>query len=309
MGERRRRAPPTPPPAIDPESNEPLYTVDARPPRHVARAADRGATRPPGADRGGSAGPDRAGAAAGRRARRRGRGCGARCAGGALGRRRRAGTGGGGSRSRRSAPPRVSRTRSSRCGRRRPPSGSELWPRRRPSSPACGPSWRSCGPRSAPRASSSGSAGAPTTPAAHKKEAERDRRLGAASDRATRASRSLARLDEPLPRDARHSQPATRWSRRSSGVRGTIAEIVGDEATVLGRGGLRIRGAARPASARSRRTPADRPDQPAVTVRAMIQNDLPGRDRPSRPHGRRRHARRSATSSTRRRSRAGPRCA
>ena len=61
----------------------------------------------------------------------------------------------------------------------------------------------------------------------------------------------------------------------SLGVRGTIAEIVGDEATVLGRGGLRVR------------VPLDRlvpdrdasrdagPAEPAVTVRAMVQNDLP----------------------------------
>ena len=116
--------------------------------------------------------------------------------------------------------------------------------------------------------------GRATTPVAQKKEAERDRRLGAASDRVVRASRSLARLDEPLPLTAplAAGDPVVA---AGLGVRGTITEIVGDEATVLGRGGLRVR------------VPVDRllPDRhaeltedpagPAVTVRAMIQNDLP----------------------------------
>ena len=91
------------------------------------------------------------------------------------------------------------------------------------------------------------------------------------------------------------------------GVRGTIAEVVGDEATVLGRGGLRIR------------VPLDRlrpdrdgatriePAEPAVTVRAMIQNDLPD-EIDLRGRTARRRGRRCATSSTRRRSRAGSRC-
>jgi len=59
------------------------------------------------------------------------------------------------------------------------------------------------------------------------------------------------------------------------GVRGTIAEIAGDEATVLGRGGLRIRVPV----TRLRPDPdatGDRgPPTPAVTVRAMVHNDLP----------------------------------
>ena len=82
--------------------------------------------------------------------------------------------------------------------------------------------------------------GRATTPAAQKKEAERDRRLGAASDRAVRASRSLARLDEPLPLTAplAAGDPVVA---AGLGVRGTITEIVGDEATVLGSGGLRVR--------------------------------------------------------------------
>ncbi len=116
--------------------------------------------------------------------------------------------------------------------------------------------------------------GRATTPTAQKKEAERDRKLGAASDRAVRTSRSLSRLDEPLALTAPLAigDPVVA---ADIGVRGTIAEIVGGEATVLGRGGLRVR------------VPVDRllPDRhaeltedpagPAVTVRAMIQNDLP----------------------------------
>jgi DNA mismatch repair protein MutS2 len=116
--------------------------------------------------------------------------------------------------------------------------------------------------------------GRATTPAAQKKEAERDRKLGAASDRAARAARSLSRLDEPLALTAPLAIGDTVVA-ADIGVRGTIAEIVDDEATVLGRGGLRVR------------VPVDRllPDrhasdaeglpESAVTVRAMIQNDLP----------------------------------
>ena len=116
--------------------------------------------------------------------------------------------------------------------------------------------------------------GLAATPAAKRKEAERDRKLGAASERAGRASRALSRLDEPLALTAPLAvgDPVVA---AEIGVRGTIAEIVGDEATVLGRGGLRVR------------VPVDRllPDRhagltedpvgPAVTGRAMIQNDLP----------------------------------
>ena len=116
--------------------------------------------------------------------------------------------------------------------------------------------------------------GRAATPVAQKKEAERDRRLGAASTRAVRASRSLARLDEPLPLTAplAAGDPVVA---PSIGVRGTITEIVGDEATVLGRGGLRVRVPRRSPDPRPRRRArrTSRP-QPAVTVRAMAQPDL-----------------------------------
>ena len=116
--------------------------------------------------------------------------------------------------------------------------------------------------------------GRAATPAAQKKEAERDRRLGAASDRAVRASRSLARLDEPLALTAplAAGDPVVA---PDLGVRGTIAEIVAGEATVLGRGGLRIRVPLDRLRPDRDVTPADQPAEPAVTVRAMIQNDLP----------------------------------
>ena len=125
--------------------------------------------------------------------------------------------------------------------------------------------------------------GRATTPAAQKKEAERDRKLGAASERAARASRSLSRLDEPMPLTAplAAGDPVVA---AELGVRGTIAEVVGDEATVLGSGGLRIR------------VPLDRlrPDRDAGRAEAPAgagrdrQGDgperPPRRDRPSRPH-------------------------
>jgi len=116
--------------------------------------------------------------------------------------------------------------------------------------------------------------GRATTPAAQKKEAERDRKLGAATERAVRASRSLSRLDEPLALTAplAAGDPVVA---ADIGVRGTIAEIVGDEATVLGRGGLRVRVPVDRLLPDRHAEPTDDPAGPAVTVRAMIQNDLP----------------------------------
>ena len=116
--------------------------------------------------------------------------------------------------------------------------------------------------------------GRAATPVAQKKEAERDRRLGAASDRATRASRSLARLDEPVQVTAplAAGDPVVA---AELGVRGTIAEVVGDEATVLGRGGLRIRVPLDRLRPDRDGANADQPPESPVTIRAMIQNDLP----------------------------------
>ena len=115
--------------------------------------------------------------------------------------------------------------------------------------------------------------GRAATPVAQKKEAERDRKLGAASTRAVRASRSLARLDEPLPLTTplAAGDPVVA---PSIGVRGTITEIVGDEATVLGRGGLRVRVPVDRLIPDRDAGQTDEPAQAAVTVRAMAQPDL-----------------------------------
>jgi DNA mismatch repair protein MutS2 len=78
------------------------------------------------------------------------------------------------------------------------------------------------------------------TAGATRAERERDRRLGAASDRSTRARHALARADTPLEQTAPLAvgDPVVA---PTVGVRGTVTEIVGDEATVLGPGGLRVR--------------------------------------------------------------------
>ena len=81
--------------------------------------------------------------------------------------------------------------------------------------------------------------GRTATPDQQQKEKERIR-LGAASERASRAARSMARLDEPGPSPGPLGvgDPVVA---PALGVRGTISEIVGDEAIVLGSGGLRVR--------------------------------------------------------------------
>jgi DNA mismatch repair protein MutS2 len=116
--------------------------------------------------------------------------------------------------------------------------------------------------------------GRATTPAAHEKERERDRRLGAASDRAARAEQTLVRFDEPLPLTAplAAGDPVVA---AALGVRGTIAEIAGDEATVVGSGGLRVRVPLDRLRPDRDATRDQEPPAPAVTVRAMIQTDLP----------------------------------
>ena len=116
--------------------------------------------------------------------------------------------------------------------------------------------------------------GRATTPAAQRKEQERDRRLGEASERAGRAERALARFDEPLPLTAplAAGDPVIA---AALGVRGTIAEIAGDEATVIGSGGLRVRvplARLQPDRERGNRTNVRSRQSPC---RAMIQNDLP----------------------------------
>jgi DNA mismatch repair protein MutS2 len=71
-------------------------------------------------------------------------------------------------------------------------------------------------------------------------ERERDRRLGAASTRATRAEETLRDLERPLALNAPLA-PGDPVEAPQLGVRGTIATIDGDQAEVIGRGGLRVR--------------------------------------------------------------------
>ncbi len=112
-----------------------------------------------------------------------------------------------------------------------------------------------------------------TTPKALAKERERDRRLGAASERAARAGRALRELDEPLPVTVPLG-PGDPVVAPALGVRGTIAEIAKGEAVVTGRGGLRVRiplarlQPDRDAAAR------DAPESP-VTIRAPAPTDAP----------------------------------
>jgi DNA mismatch repair protein MutS2 len=71
-------------------------------------------------------------------------------------------------------------------------------------------------------------------------ERERDRRLGAASERATRTEEAIRALDRPLPAAGPLAE-GDPVQARDLGVRGTIAAIEDNEAEVLGRGGTRIR--------------------------------------------------------------------
>ena len=112
---------------------------------------------------------------------------------------------------------------------------------------------------------------AASTPRAIAKERERDRRLGAVSERVARAGRVLDAADEPLettsPLAAGDPVVAP-----ALGVRGTIAEIVRGEAVVVGRGGLRVRvplERLRP----DRDGRADEPVEQAVTIRAPAPTD------------------------------------
>jgi DNA mismatch repair protein MutS2 len=100
-------------------------------------------------------------------------------------------------------------------------------------------------------------------------EAERDRRLGAAADRAARAERSLRTL-EPIPLTA-PLEAGDPVEAPDVGVRGTIVAIEGDEAEVIGAGGLRVRiplARLRPSAQRSA------PQEPAVRVTATARGDV-----------------------------------
>ena len=147
-----------------------------------------------------------------------------------------------------------------------------------------------------------------TAGAASRAERERDRRLGAASERATKAEQQIRSLDQPLALQAPLA-PGDPVEAPALGVRGTIAAIEGDEAEVVG--------AARPpdpdpASRGSCPTPAAAPEtsepEPAVRVVASASGDVSD-ELDVRGRARRRRARRCARSSTTRRSPASRSCA
>jgi DNA mismatch repair protein MutS2 len=79
-----------------------------------------------------------------------------------------------------------------------------------------------------------------TSPAADAAERERDRRLGAAAERALHAEHALHELDEPMPIQMPLS-PGDPVVAIELGVRGTITTIEQGEAEVIGTGGLRVR--------------------------------------------------------------------
>jgi DNA mismatch repair protein MutS2 len=99
---------------------------------------------------------------------------------------------------------------------------------------------------------------------ARRDEPARDRRLGRATEHATRAEQELRRLDEPLPAAAALSvgDPV---EARDLGIRGTIVGIDGDEAEVAGTAGQRVRialGRLSPSRVR------EEPVAPVVSVRS-----------------------------------------
>lgn len=104
-------------------------------------------------------------------------------------------------------------------------------------------------------------------------ERERDRRLGAADERASRARRAIEEVDEPVPQRGplRVGDPVVA---PMVGVRGIVTEVQGDEATVAGAGGLRVRiplARLRP----DRDAVRAAPSEPGVTVPPLAPADAP----------------------------------
>jgi len=101
-------------------------------------------------------------------------------------------------------------------------------------------------------------------------ERERDRRLGAASERAARAETAIRGLAQPLslraPLAAGDPVEAP-----GLGIRGTVAAVEGDEAEVIGSGGLRVR----VPLARLRPDVRVEPSEPAVRVVVSARGDVP----------------------------------
>ena len=104
-------------------------------------------------------------------------------------------------------------------------------------------------------------------------EGERDRHLGAASERSVRAAQALRSLHEPLPLTGPLAE-GDPVEAHELGVRGTIVAIDGEDAEVAGSGGLRIRVPlvrlrpdAQPATTE--------PLEPSVRVVAAARGDVP----------------------------------
>ena len=104
-------------------------------------------------------------------------------------------------------------------------------------------------------------------------ERERDRRLGAAAERATRAERALRAVEDiPLHAPLAAGDPV---EAPAIGVRGTIAAVEGDEAEVVGPGGLRVRIPVARLRPDARATPArGAAPEPAVRVVANARGDV-----------------------------------
>ena len=105
-------------------------------------------------------------------------------------------------------------------------------------------------------------------------EPERDRRLGAASDRAARAERAIRALDEPLPLTGPLA-PGDPVEAPTLGVHGTIAAIEGDEAEVVGSAGHRLRvPLARLRPSRQREPEAETPVRVVAAARSDVSDEL-----------------------------------
>ncbi|MHB1242585.1 MAG: Smr/MutS family protein, partial [Gaiellaceae bacterium] len=105
-------------------------------------------------------------------------------------------------------------------------------------------------------------------------EPERDRRLGAATERASRAERAISSLDEPLPVTGplAAGDPV---EAPSLGVHGTIAAIEGDEAEVVGAAGHRLRiPLARLRPSRQREPEAETPVRVVAAARSDMTDEL-----------------------------------
>jgi DNA mismatch repair protein MutS2 len=110
-----------------------------------------------------------------------------------------------------------------------------------------------------------------STPAAAR---ERDRRLGAASDRAELAERAIRALDEPLA-PAGPLAAGDPVEAPALGVHGTIAAIEGDEAEVVGPAGHRLRiPLARLRPSRSRRQEPEAPVRVIAAARGDVSDEL-----------------------------------